>query len=343
MTEALPAGHVLVDTENLFFGFGRHHSRERAVRVQAFERRALLFPGVPDDLARCLVPMLVHDLADWIEERWDVRERHHYGKRADPGLDVAVDTLAARGFTPHFVAWGKDVADQALVGELESLVVADPAEVVLGGGDGLVLRAAKRLREEDERRVFFAIIPDTRSHSVDAVHRKYGDGMSFTALDLVRDEQRQRRRSGLAARQEHRARLRAVLEHVRAVDELPPPATAALGTAAVAIARTADLPSPDGLSRAEWAERTSAALRPPLDEATTASLVGWAAIELDEQPRAPGEDDAERLFRAAIAVTVGERVSGEYAALLRQAVRRTAPERLTALERAMAPWIGSEA
>lgn len=334
---------VLLDTENDFFGFGRSDPRDPEARQRAAAGRGLLFPRVPDDIARCLAPLLVADLVDWIEERWEPLARESYGKNEDPGVASAREALESRGFTHHPVPRGKDLGELAVIAEMEAISGREAGDLhmTLGGGDKKMLDAAVQLRERDGRHRFVAIFSDSRSHRVFGSRYASPGGMTITSMDLIRRDRRRSRRADAAARAAYRSSWTHTLASARGTGsphERRRTAAWTLGAAAVAIAKMPEFPNPTSAAKAEWERRLTASLTPVVEESAAQSIVGWTALEVYENPSRDAEHLVETLFRAAIAVTIGDLATGEYAGLLRRAVREAAPERLTALERALASW-----
>ncbi len=343
MTAASPAStHVLLDSENLFWGFGALRSADPLRTAEARRRRVVFFPRVPDDLARCLGAIVAVELVDWLEARYALVSRLSYGKYADPGVTTVLDELQDRGFAHHSVPRGKDRADRALIAEMHRISERGDARghMTLGSGDGSILDAAVALRNADTSWRFFAIVPDSVSHNVRRSHRGRHSALKVTGLDVIHANQRAQRRGDAAARAAHRVLLADVLGRVRArsAAEQRPSASWTLGAAVVAIAKGAPFPSPHRVARAEWAADVGARFASILDETAATTLVGWAAVEIEE--RMPKTDDAltELLFRAAIATTVGDRMDAVLAGLLRRAVRDSDVSRLTVLERALSAW-----
>lgn len=343
MSTELDPTRVLLDTENDFFGFGRTDPSVADARLRARERRQLLFPRMPDDVARCLAPLIVADLADWIEARWEPLARESYGKTDDPGVREAREPLEDRGFTHHPVPWGKDLAELALIDEMEAISAREsgPLHMTLGGGDSKMLDAALRLHDADDRHRFVAIVCDSRSHRVYGARYARPGAMEITGVDLIKAEQRELRRTDPRARAAYRALCSDVFSRLRSWDTAlddRPTAMSTLGAAVVSISKMARFPHPISVPPEEWTARVMRALARLPDEAAALSIAGWAALEAQESPIGDEERLVEKLFLAAIVVTLGERMTGEHAALMRSAVRRVAPRRLTALERAIATW-----
>lgn len=337
---------VLLDTENDFFGFGQSNPKDPAAQERAKAGRGLLFPRVPDDIARGLAPLLVTDLVDWIEERWEPEARESYGKNEDSGVASAREALENRGFTHHPVPRGKDLGELAVIAEMEAISAREAGilHMTLGGGDKKMLDAAVQLRKDDDRHRFVAIFSDSRSHRVYGSPYASPGGMTITSMDLIRRDRRRTRREDVAARLAYRASWSDTLASARGAGgphQIHRTAAGTLGAAAVAIAKMPDFPRPASASKVEWEHRLNAALTPVVEASAARSIVGWAALEVYENPSRDADHLVETLFRAAIAVTIGDLATGEYAGLLRRAVRDAAPERLTALERALASWITS--
>lgn len=138
-------GEVLLDSENLFFGFGWAPGATEQEQRRAFLSRFGAPPATHEewdvlgveDLARSAV----HALADWARRHLarsgaSVQRAVSYGKR-DRGVRAVLLALAVEGYRHEDVAWGKNVAEDAILKRLDDDHWARGPYVV-GSSDGSV-------------------------------------------------------------------------------------------------------------------------------------------------------------------------------------------------------------
>ena len=161
-------GEVLLDSENLFFGFGwtpgARHQQERRYFLRQFGSHPRL-KSVWDRLAvESLGRSSVHALADWARRHLaasgdEVQRALSYGKK-DRGVETVLIALAVEGYTHKVVPPGKNIAEQRILERLDAHGWRR-GPYVIGSSDKAVPRRMNTMLTDDPQlRAVLVMRPD---------------------------------------------------------------------------------------------------------------------------------------------------------------------------------------
>lgn len=326
VAEARTPAHVLLDTENLFWGFRtRPYGCEDRRAEQAVRLRSVV-PELSPEAASWYGPVVARDVVDWLDTRFERVWSEGFGKRADEGVRSTARVLQHRGFTVTDVPAGKNMAEIALNARSDELALTAPhGHFVLGGEDSWMLNhAGAAPLVERHAWTYLVVIPDPRTVNADDFRpgRQYGS-FAFTTIVDIRGERRRVRREDRDQRHAYRV---FVAEHLaeqarRARHETS--ATFETVMAATLAVLTPQMPDPREREGAAWVGRVldEAGVPPAISAAVQVWCLTYGYTVGSDSP-AP---EHECLFRAVVGVLLPRRADPRRLAAVRAVVLEADP------------------